>query len=188
MRNWSKCLKCPAFYLLDDERKQRIERWEDRKERYVSRIKKLRLILVGESMPATRYFYDINSDYETGGMRFNLQKEFDQMEISESQFLESFTRKGIILHDCALCPIYLLVKKIRIAVAKEVTSYCFKTHNFDLIIKTPEIPIATIFPVGRGWLKKELPYEIRRRIVAEFSFSDLTGLKDLYLKIKNEGQ
>lgn len=187
MKNWSKCLKCPAYHLLDDNRKHRIEIWEGRKEKYVRRIKKLRLILVGESMPANRYFYDINSDYENGGMRINLQKEFDQMEISESQFLESFTRKGIILHDCALCPLYLL-KGHSLAMFRKIATYCFLTHNMDMVTANENVPIATIFPSNRGWLKTEIPWDIRSRINAEFSFSNLTGLKDLYLKIKKEEQ
>ncbi len=185
MKNWSKCNKCPASFLLDDQRKNQIEMWERRKNSYISRIKKVRLVLVGESMPGSRYFYDINTDYEMDGMRFNLQKEFDQMEISESQFLESFVRKGIILHDCALCPLYKL-KDTSAALMREVATYCLLTHNIELLNETKEIPIATIFPSNRGWLKTKLPWEIRNRIVGEFSFGDLHGLKALFQKIKSE--
>ncbi len=185
MKDWSKCNKCPASHLLDDTRKSDIEAWERRKARYIDRVKKLRLILIGESIPANRYFYDINSDYENSGMRWNLKKEFEQLDLSEGQFLESFSRKGIVLHDCALCPLHKMAKEQKYSILRRIATYCLLTHNLDFINNNPEIPIATIFPENRGWLKTELPWEIRNRVIAEFSFNNVTGLKDLYLKIKS---
>lgn len=85
---FAKCMKCPAYHLLTDNRKGRIEKWEYKRRQNIDRIKRMRLILIGESMP------------------------------------------------------------------------------------------------DRGWLKNEIPESIKSRVVKEFSFKNIKGLKELYLSVK----
>lgn len=90
---YSKCQKCPAFHLLTEERMDRIEKWEYKRDQYIRKMKKVRLILLGESMPANRYFYDLTTEYKNTGLRYTLKKEFDKLDLSDSLFLESFCKK-----------------------------------------------------------------------------------------------
>jgi len=178
---FDKCHKCPAYHLLTDERKEQIERWEYKRQQTIDRIKKIRLILIGESMPANRYFYDPESDYENGGMRYNIKEEFGQLELSDSLFMESLRRKGVVLYDCALCPLHKLDNNVD---KRQAATYCFLAYNKNFVEENSDIPIATIFPSRRGWLKNEIPESIKSRVVKEFSFSNIKGLKDLYLSVK----
>lgn len=178
---YSKCQKCPAFHLLSEERKEKIDKWENKRDHYLSRMKIIRLILLGESLPANKYFYDIQTDYENRGLRYTLKKEFKKLEISDSLFLESMVRKGIILFDCALCPLYLLSNS---ALRRKAATYCLLSINYKLLNEHPNIPISTIFPANLGVLKKEIPLTITSSLIGEFSFSDQTGLSQLYEKIK----
>jgi len=178
---YSKCQKCPAFHLLSEERKQKVDKWEYKRDKYIERMKSIKLILLGESMPANRYFYDINTDYENRGLRYSLKKEFNKLEISDSLFLESMVRKGIVLFDCALCPLYLIDNN---ALRRKAATHCFMSINHVYLRKHPEVPIVTIFPAKMGFLKTEIPVEIISRVKGEFSFSDQTGLNQLYENIK----
>ena len=178
---YSKCLKCPAFHLLSEERKQKVDKWEYKRDKYIERMKSIKLILLGESMPANRYFYDINTDYENRGLRYSMKKEFNKLEISDSLFLESMVRKGIVLFDCALCPIYLIDNN---TLRRKAATHCFMSINHVYLRKYPEVPIVTIFPAKMGFLKTEIPVEIISRVKGEFSFSDQTGLNQLYENIK----
>jgi hypothetical protein len=178
---YSKCQKCPAFHILSDERKDIIEKWEYKRDKYIERMKRVKLILLGESMPADRYFYDINTIYEYDGLRYTLKKEFGKLEISDSLFLESMVRKGIVLFDCALCPLYLLDNNV---LRRKAATHCFLTINNFQLQEHPDIPIATIFPANLGYLKTEIPVEITSRVKGEFVFSDQTGLNQLYESLK----
>ncbi|MCO5256309.1 MAG: hypothetical protein M9926_06060 [Lentimicrobium sp.] len=178
---YAKCQKCPAYHLLDEQRKRIIEKWEYKREKYVSRMKQVRLILLGESMPANRYFYDLETEYKDGGLRYTLKKEFGRLDIDDSLFLQSLTRKGIALFDCALCPIYLLEDNVA---KRAAATHCLLTINQTHTLKYPEVPIATIFPSRRGFLKTEIPPKLLNRVVGEFSFSDQTGLSELYENVK----
>jgi hypothetical protein len=178
---YSKCQKCPAFHLLSEERKQKVDKWEYKRDKYIERMKSINLILLGESMPANRYFYDINTDYESRGLRYSLKKEFNKLEISDSLFLESMVRKGIVLFDCALCPIYLIDNN---TLRRKAATHCFMSINHVCLRKYPEVHIVTIFPAKMGFLKTEIPVEIISRVKGEFSFSDQTGLNQLYENIK----
>jgi hypothetical protein len=182
MRNkYVKCQKCPAYHLLTDERKSLIERWENRRDRYLSITKEIRLILLGESMPAPRYFYDLETKYEGKGLRYTLKKEFGNLELDDSHFLMSMARKGIVLFDCALCPLHQLDDNVS---KRRSATDCFLTITHQDIAKYPNVPIVTVFPEKRGWLKREIPYEIIRRVVGKFSFTDQTGLSKLFERIK----
>ncbi len=174
---YSKCSKCPAYRLLDSKRKALIERWERKRDSYLSHTKQVKLILLGESIPASRYFYDIETDYQDSGLRYSLKKEFGKLELNDSQFLMSMTRKGIVLFDCALCPLHQLYDNVT---KRHAATYCFLTITHETISKFPDSPIVTVFPAHRGWLKTEIPYEIRNQVKGEFSFSDQSGLSDLY--------
>lgn len=177
------CFSCPASHLLTESRKRTILKWESKRQSNIDRMKKIRLILLGESMPSKRYFYDINTSYEDNGMRYNLKKEFDQSELTDVQFFQSFRRKGIVLHDCGFCPVHKLNSNTE---KRNAATFCLLTQNIEFLHLTPEIPIITIFPFNRGWLKNEVPDSIKKRIIAEFSFNKIKGIKDLYNEIKSK--
>jgi hypothetical protein len=183
INKYSKCQKCPAFSdnLLTEVRKQQIEKWEYKRDQYIKRMKKVNLILLGESMPEVRYFYDINTEYNDRGLRYTLKKEFEKLELSDSLFLQSMSRKGIVLYDCALCPIYKLEDNVA---KRKAATHCLLTINIENLNKYPDVPIATIFPQHRGFLKREIPEEIKYRIKGEYGFEDQTGLRGLYEEIK----
>lgn len=178
-----KCGKCPAFHLLTDERKDVIKKWESERQKNIDKIRQVRLILVGESMPAKRYFYDLDTDYIASGMRYNLKKEFNQNDLGDISFLKSLQKKGIVLFDCALCPIYLLDSNTE---KRHAATHCFLTQNIPFIKETKNVPIATIFPSKRGWLARSIPFDITHRVTGKFGFNDLSGLHNLYLKIENK--
>lgn len=186
MNRYSKCHKCPAFHLLTEERISIIERWERKRQNNIDRIKKVKLILIGESMPASRYFYDLETEYDNG-MRYNLKEEFGKLEITDSMFLESFRRKGIILFDAALCPLHRLERGNN-TIRRAAATYCLLTHNTDYIESFSEVPIVTIFPSKMGWKKTEIPISIRNRVKKGFGFSNIKGLSDLYLNIKRKAK
>jgi hypothetical protein len=179
---YSKCQKCPAFNLLSDERKQQVERWENKRDNYIKRMKKVRLILIGESIPANRYFYDVNSDYNEQGLRYTLKKEFNKLDLSDEMFLESMVRKGIILFDCALCPLHRLEDN---TLRREAATYCFLSINIQHLINYPSTPIVTIFPNHLGFLRTKIPSGIMEREIGRFSFTDQTGLSQVYEKFKD---
>jgi len=184
MDRYSKCRKCPAFHLLTEKRKELIERWEYKRQNNINRMKRIKLLLVGESMPANRYFYDLETEYNNG-MRYNLKKEFGQSEISDSLFLESFRRKGIVLLDTALCPLYKLEKGNN-TIKRKAATYCLLTQTVEQIQSFTDVPIVTIFPSNRGWKKSEIPIKIQNRVVGSCGFNDLSGLKEYYLLIKEK--
>lgn len=178
---YSKCQKCPAFHLLDDQRKQIIDKWEYKRDQYISRMKKIRLILLGESMPPNRYLYDLDTNYKQKGLRYTLKQEISEVGIDDHAFLHLLELKGIILHDCALCPIGSLKTNKE---KRAASTYCFLTINQTFILKNPDVPIATIFPSKRGYLKNEIPFEIKSRVIGNFRFSNQLGLNELYKKVK----
>ncbi|MBP7678786.1 MAG: hypothetical protein KA096_00010 [Bacteroidales bacterium] len=178
MKNrYLKCSRCPAFYLLTEPRKIQIENWEYRRDKYIDRINKVKLILLGESMPAGRYFYDLSSDYDIGGLRFTLKQEFNKSELPDGLFLESLVRKGIILFDCALCPLHKMSNN---TLRREAATYCFLTINIEHMLSYPKITYVTIFPSHLGFKRNEIPVEILIREKCRYSFSDQAGLYELY--------
>ena len=188
---FAKCVKCPASFLLDDPRKDLIDRWERKRESFLARTKQVKLILLGESMPAGRYFYDIEADYEKGGLRYTLKQELSNPEIDDGMFLMSLARKGVVLFDCALCPLHKINHKTmpninHNAVRREAATYCFLTINKALVEIYPNVPIVTIFPKNLGFLKTKIPNQITQRLVGHFSFSDQTGLASLFEKIMKQ--
>lgn len=179
--NFNLCIHCPAFFLLTEERKKIIEKREFKRDKYISSIETVRLILLGESVPRDRYFYDLETYYNNRGLRYTLKKEFRKLDVDDGSFLQSFNEKGIVLFDCALCPIHKLENNVK---KREAATYCFLNHTQMHIIKYQDIPIVTIFPNHRGFLKTRISSTIMSRIIANFSFTDQSGLNDLYEKIK----
>lgn len=175
---YSKCQKCTAFHLLSEERKDKVEMWEYKRDKYIDRMKSVKLILLGECIEADRYFYDINTLYPYDGLRYTLKKEFGKVEISDSLFLESMARKGIVLYDCALCPLYLIENN---ALRRKAATHCFMTINRFNLDEHPGIPVVTLFPAGQGYIKKEIPVDILSRVKGEFSDADQAGLGQLLL-------
>ena len=142
-------------------------------------------------MPADRYFYDIEADYEKDGLRYTLKQELSHLEIDDGKFHMSLARKGIILFDCALCPLHEINRKTmpdinHNALRREAATYCFLTINKAHIENYPDVPIVTIFPKKLGFLTTKIPHLITQRLVGHFSFSDQTGLASLYGQIKNQ--
>jgi hypothetical protein len=178
---YSKCQKCPAFHLLTEERKEKIEKWEYKRDKHIERMKSVKLILLGECMPSNRYFYDINTDHENRGLRYTLKKEFNKLEISDSLFLESMVRKGIALYDCSLCPLYHLDNNVS---RRKAATHCLMSINHIYLNQFPDIPIFTIFPLKLGFMKTEIPGDILMRVKGEFNFSDPTGLRQLFETLK----
>jgi hypothetical protein len=179
---YSRCQKCPAFHLLSSDRKQQVERWEYKRHNYVKRMKKVRLLLLGESIPANRYFYDVNSDYNGQGLRYTLKKEFNKLDLSDEMFLESIVRKGIILYDCALCPLHRIEDK---SIRQEAATYCFLTINIQHLFNYPTTPFVTIFPANLGFLRTKIPSEIMEREIGRYSFTDQAGLNQRYEEVKS---
>ena len=175
---YAKCQKCPAFHLLSEERKDKVEMWEYKRDKYIARMKSVKLILLVECMEADRYFYDINTIYEYDGVRYTLKKEFGKLEISDSLFLESMARKGVVLYECALCPLYLIENNV---LRRKAATHCFLTINRFNLDEHPGITVATLFPVGLGYNKKEIPAEIISRVKGEFNDADQTGLSGLLI-------
>ena len=170
---------CPCFYLLSEERKKQIIKWLLTLNKNISKIKDVRLILLGESMPNGRYFYDINTDYSSNGFRYEL---CTRLELKTDVELFSFLqKKGIIVLDCAFCPLHLIKDK---KVQRHSATHCFKRHAAKFIEKHPNVPIFTFFPAKRGLLKQELPTDISKRINEEASFTNIQPIIEFIKNMK----
>jgi hypothetical protein len=66
----------------------------------------------------------------------------------------------------------------------KAATHCFMLINHIYLRKYLEVPIVTIFPAKMGFQKTEIPVEIISRVKGEFSFSDQTGLNQLYENLK----
>ena len=169
---------CPSFYLLTEERKKQIKSWLLAFSENLSQIDKVRLILLGESIPDKRYFYDVNSDYTNDGLRYDLRKGLGIN--SDTELFTYLQKKGIVILDCALCPLHRIkdCKKQR-----HSATHCFKLHAEIFIKNHPNIPIYSFFPSNRGLLKTYNP-SLSRRINREASFKNIQPIID-YIKNMN---
>lgn len=170
------CEGCPAIDLRTKDQLRKIKQWGRLKEKAIDSIDQIRLYILCESIPKDRFFYDLDTDYEKKGLRFNIKEELG-LEFDQA-VLNYFTRKGIVLTDCALCPLFLLDSNVE---KRHAASFCLRNNTFSILTINPEVPIVTIFPTHRGYLKNDFP-EIERRKVDEFLFNDLTGLKQVIEK------
>lgn len=167
-----KCDGCPAIWLKSDKGQLlKIKQWEKMRAKAIDEIPRIKLYLLCESIPANRFFYDLDTDYENKGLRFNIKEELELD--SDQDVLRYFRRKGIVLADCALCPLFQLESN---AAMRHAASHCLRNNTSYVLNINPEAPIITIFPTHRGYLKNEFP-ELEKRNVGEFSFNNLFGLK-----------
>jgi len=170
--NELKCEGCPALSLRDQEgRHLKIKKWEKLRDKAIEEIKKIKLYLLCESIPANRFFYDLDSDYTKDGLRLMMM---DELELdTDTDVIKYFRKRGVVLADCAFCPLHDLDLKPE---KQKAASLCLRNHNLKILQINPTAPIITIFPANRGYLKTEFP-EIESRKVAAFSFMKLSGLK-----------
>jgi len=172
------CESCPAQHLLNFEL---IEKNEKLREIALTAIDNVRLILLGESTPANRFVYDLNTDYSNNGLRFNLRYELVDGN-GDKELMSYLTNNGIIILDTALCPLHKLnSKKDR----RDASTICLKRHTIKYFNYLKAVPIITFFPSRCGFKKSEINI-LNSRIKAEFSFSDLKGLKEIIESIISE--
>ena len=170
--NELKCNGCPALGLRDQEgRHLKIKKWEKLRAKAIEEIVKIKLYLLCESIPADRFFYDLDTDYTKDGLRLMMM---DELELdTDADVIRYFRKRGIVLADCAFCPLHDLGSKPE---KQKAASQCLRNHNLNILEINPAAPIITVFPANRGYLKSEFP-EIESRKVASFSFLKLSGLK-----------
>jgi len=166
-----KCDGCPALPLRTKDQLHRIKQWEKLRTKEIETMIEIKLYLLCESIPANRFFYDLDSEYDNGGLRYNLKEELELD--SDYDVLEYFSQNGIVLADCALCPLHQLDSNTE---KRHAATFCLKNNTYKILDINPNAPIVTIFPKHRGYLKTDFP-EIEKRKVDEFSFNNLYGLK-----------
>jgi hypothetical protein len=170
-----KCENCPALHLRA-EQLPKITRWETLREQIALSIKKIDLYLLGESIPANRFFYDKDSGYMSNGLRFFLRKELVDGG-SEDLLFEYLRQKAILLVDCAICPLYRLKEQGDKVLA---ATFCLQKNTMSYLNLNPKAPIITIFPFGRGFTPESMP-ELSKRVINHFKFPTearhLSGLK-----------
>ena len=172
---FKECNECPCSHLLTEERKKRILIWNNSFYKNLSKIKDVKLILLGESMPADRYFYDKQSCYNDG-FRYNLKVN---LNISSDEELFSYLqKKGVIVIDCAFCPLHCLsTKKAR----RHSATYCLQRHNKKIILDYPSAPIFSFFPSKLGYLKSEIQDII---VTYQTTFSKIYPIAEYIKKMK----
>jgi hypothetical protein len=167
-----RCAGCPADGLLDISA---IKRTEEPRQQALDRIAgRPALILLAESRPANRFVYDPDSDYSHLGLRTYLRRELTGTD-DDAALFSFLDRRRVWIADCALCPLYLLKTNKQ---KRHAATECLLRYTRAHLDQYPEVPIATVFPAHRGFLKLEVP-DIQERVVRAFDFSDLSGLRRL---------
>jgi hypothetical protein len=167
----TKCQNCPASRLRTPDQLKKICSWYELFQSELNHIKPIKVILLGESFPANRYFYDLDSNYEGSGLMYNLRTEFGLQ--TNIEIIMKFRELRVLVYDCAYCPLHLLESKTD---QRQAATICLKNYKRHFLHQNP-CPIITFFPAKRGFLRSELP-EISSRITAEFKFSALHGIKE----------
>jgi hypothetical protein len=179
------CQGCPAMLLKTPEQILKINEWHNLFLLETSQITTVKVILLGESYPEKRYFYDAESVYGKKGLRFNLKKEFG-LETDEDLKLY-FRNFGIVVYDCAFCPLHKLTtnyegsrnRRLNTQI-RHAATHCLKAYKLDYL-KSQNAPIISFFPKNGGWLinevKKSLP-DLKARLVNQYYFNDLQGIKN----------
>ena len=185
-----RCDGCPANSLKDKkgygpsgDRKwfdwvSYCERLREKEAKVITKIHgKIKLYILTESIPSNRFIYDLDSRYDQGGLRRDLCRELLGIDGDCGARLIAFLReKGILIVDCALCPLHKLgEKKYR----RHAATMCLSNNTHKYLDKSPNAPIITIFPSRSGFLKSQVHFNITRRIArdGEFSFKNITGLR-----------
>ena len=171
----AKCRNCPARVLRTKEQVKKIEKLHDIFLSELANINPIKVILLGESFPENRYFYDIDSNYEHGVLMFNLKKEYGIQ--TNIEMIMKFRELGVVIYDCAYCPLFRLDTKTD---QRHAATVCLKNYKRHFLHQNT-CPIITFFPAKRGFLKSELS-EIASRIIAEFKFSSLQGIEEAIFK------
>ena len=83
--------------------------------------------------------------------------------------------RGIWIVDTALCPLHALTKK---AERRHASTICFLRHTSRYLHGLEDVPVVTIFPAKCGLLKKQV-HSFAERIKADFTFSNLRGLREV---------
>lgn len=174
-----KCQTCPAINLRTPEQVKKISYWYGLFLDEINNQQHKKVILLGESFPANRYFYDLDSNYDSGGLMYNLKQEFGLQ--TNEKMISRLRELGVVVYDCAFCPLHLLGSK---SDQRHAATHCLKSYKLDFL-KENTLPIITFFPSKRGFLKTHLP-EVASRIVAEFKFNSLQGVRNEILKVCNQ--
>lgn len=174
MKNLKKleCSTCPAKLFINVQLKH-IESSEYYREFHLQRIKEIKLILLCESIPAERFFYNPKSVYEGSGLRYLMREELTPNGTEEDLF-EFMINNGIILFDCALCPLHKFGSdySLRIIAAK----YCLEHNNIAKLNEFSTVPIIKIFPKNSDFDEASFP-DVKTRIIKRYEFRKIYGLK-----------
>ena len=143
-----------------------------------------------ESIPHGRFVYDPQSNYyRNRGLRIQLCRELINANCPSNinhcnqcphfnQLLDYLRNEGILIVDCALCPLHKLQRYRDRRVA---ATLCLNNNTGVYLNVTPNVtpnaPIVTIFPSNCGFHKSRKPH-VRNRVRKEFGFSNVEGLKD----------
>jgi len=177
---------------------------EEEAQRIAERHGRIKLYILAESIPQKRFVYDRDSDYRKGddrkrGLRKNLCEELlgRCLEHVKScrecrnfdELMEYLRSRGILIVDCALCPLYRISQtKIRVKAAVN----CLKNNNIHYLEISRDAPVIAILPRNVKSsliknLKGSLP-ETGGRIVRDFQFKCLQGLKSTIERFLEYGQ
>lgn len=171
--NSLECDNCPAK-PWKDRQLCKITKWESIRKRIADSLPTINLYLLGESIPYNRFVYDEDSDYSANGLRYYLRAELIGSH-SDDKLYEYLKQRGILLVDCALCPLHKLKsnKKKR----RDAATLCLKRNTLPYLEINISAPVITIFPSGCGFACGSMP-QVERRIAARFQFTRLAGLKN----------
>ena len=167
------CDGCPALHLRDQYREW-FERCERLRGEALVRLAEAKVYLLCESIPACRFVYDLDSDYSSNGLRHALRLEFVEGR-SDDRLLEHLSKKGVLIVDCAFCPLHRLGSKSSM---RHAATTCLNRHNLHWLEANLDAPIVTAFPSKRGYLKTQARH-VDARVVERFSFGDLQGLREV---------
>lgn len=173
------CENCPAKHLRN---KDRIEHTEKLRSDFIGEINEVKIILLGESTPANRFVYNLDSDYSNNGFRYNLRWELINGG-RDDQLLNYLRKRGIIIVDCAFCPLHRLSSNTD---RRDAATKCLSRHSRIYLDSFSAAKIITFFPRNLGFKKTELA-DIHVRVYRSFQFADLDGLKETINSIIGEG-
>ena len=147
---------------------------------------RIKLYILTESIPNGRFVYDPQSNYRNNN---GLRKQLCIVLINANyppninhcsqcpnfnMLLNYLRDKGILIVDCALCPLHMLN---RFSGRRHAATICLNNNTGIYLNVTPNAPIITIFPRNCGFLKTKKPH-VQNRVIKELSFSNLAGLKN----------
>ena len=150
---------------------------------------RIRLYILTESIPRTRFVYDEQSNYcihsARQGLRTRLCEELINAECPSdicncsqcpnlNKLLNYLRDKGILIVDCALCPLHSLSNRTN---RRHAATQCLNNNTMAYLNVTQNAPIITIFPRNCGFLRSQQP-NVQSRVVRRFNFSYLRGLMD----------